>query len=372
MAYRILHIADVHLDMAFAGLDAAHGKKRREQLRDAFERALALGEQRGVDAICIAGDLYEGERSGPDRAAYLQRVLGNLAPARVFISPGNHDPYTASSLYRQIAPLPENVTVFDTRRFARAALSDRIALWGFGHEREIDRDPAIGGFVCEGPGVHLLLFHGSDRDGMPPGKEAVAPFSAADIERTGALYAMVGHFHGMRQSARFGYPGSLEPHNYTQDGRHTACIITIDDDRIGYEFVDVNRVRYADVEFDVEGYGDSAALAAALKSRLGSTADSASPVYYRVHLIGEAAPTLDLDAEALETNLDELHPGIALVPEFATIDYAAVQREGYTVRSEFLRKMRETIESAPEDERPLFERALQYGMLAFAKKAIPK
>jgi exonuclease SbcD len=372
MAYRILHIADVHLDMAFAGLDAAHGKRRREQLREAFERALALGQRRGVDAICIAGDLYEGERSGPDRAAYLHRVLGDLAPARVFISPGNHDPYTASSLYRQIAPLPENVTVFDTRRFARVPLTDGITLWGFGHERDIDRDPAIADFVCEGPGVHLLLFHGSDSDSIPPGKEAVAPFSAADIERTRAHYAMVGHFHGMRQGARFGYPGSLEPHNYTQDGRHTACIVTVDNGRVGCEFVDINRVRYADVEFDVEGYGDGAALAAALKSRLGSASDAAGPVYYRVRLIGEAAPTLDLDAEALESGLNELFPGIALVPEFATIDYAAVQHEGYTVRSEFLRKMRETIESAPLDERPLFERALQYGMLAFAKKAIPK
>src|ERR1700687_2114885 len=134
MPYRILHIADVHLDMAFTGIDVGLGSTRREQLRDAFARALQLARDRAVHALCIAGDLYEDGRSGPDTAAYLRRVFGELAPVRVFIAPGNHDPYTATSLYQRITDMPENVVLFGKRQFAPATLADGITLWGFAHE----------------------------------------------------------------------------------------------------------------------------------------------------------------------------------------------------------------------------------------------
>ena len=154
--------------MVFAGRDAPFGKMRRAQLQEAFERTLRLARERGADAICIAGDLFEREHSGVDRAEYLRRVLADVQPMRVFISPGNHDPYTATSMYRMMEPLPGNVTIFQERRFAPIRLSDDVTLWGCAHQRERDLDPILKGVRCEGYGTHLLLFHGSDRDHMPP------------------------------------------------------------------------------------------------------------------------------------------------------------------------------------------------------------
>ncbi|HET9342725.1 MAG TPA: metallophosphoesterase [Candidatus Eremiobacteraceae bacterium] len=371
MPYRILHIADVHLDMAFAGADAALGKRHREELRAAFERALALAKERRVDALCIAGDLYEDGRAGSDRAAYLRRVLGDLAPIRVFISPGNHDPHTPASMYERMGDIPDNVTIFGRRRFASATLDDGLTLWGFGHEHGIDRDPAIGDFTCEGPGTHLLLFHGSDRDHMPPDKDGVAPFSGAEIERTGAAYAMVGHFHGMLQAPRYAYPGSLEPHTVAQDGRHTASLVTVENGRVSPDFIDVNRVRYVDVDVDITRYGDRAELARAVEDRLASASAGDGAMYCRVRLGGAAQGSLELDAAALEADLAERFPGTRIVDGSAAIDLDAAAREGRTVRAHFVRTMRERIAAAPATERPLLEDALRYGMLAFARKSIP-
>lgn len=371
VAYRILHIADVHLDMAFVGIEPRSGARRRRQLEESFERALRLARERGVDAIAIAGDLYEDGRSGPDRAAYLRRVLGDLDPIRVFLAPGNHDPHTASSIYRQMAPLPANVVVFGHRKFERAPLTDGLTLWGFGHERPIDRDPAINGFRCEGAGTHLLLFHGSDREAMPPGKEAVAPFSSADVDRAGAAHAMVGHFHGMLEGSRHAYPGSLEPHTFGQDGRHTAAIVTIEDGRVRTEYVDHNQVRYADADFDISPFADRAALEGALRARLGAMIDEPGRVFCRLRLVGEAQPTLDVDAELLEAELGERYDGLALVEDFVGFDLDAAMREGRTVRAHFVRRMRDQIATADDAARPFLERTLRYGLLAFAGRTIP-
>lgn len=371
MPYRILHIADVHLDMAFAGADRELGRRHREELRKAFERALDLARERRVDAVCIAGDLYEDGRSGNDRAEYLRRQLRDLAPIRVFISPGNHDPHTASSIYERIGEPPPNVAIFGRRRFASATLADGLTLWGFGHEHDVDRDPALAGFTCDGPGTHLLLFHGSDRDRMPPDKDAVAPFSDAEIEGTGAVYAMLGHFHGMLQGKRYAYPGSLEPHTTAQDGRHTASIVTVEDGRVSADFVDVNRVRYLDLVLDVGPYGDRAALERAVEEAVAAAAAGDGSTYCRVKLCGAAQESLDLDPFALEADLGERFPGTRVLDESASIDFEAALREGRTVRAQFVRTMLARIASAPPAERPALEAALRYGMLAFARKSIP-
>ncbi|HEY7992751.1 MAG TPA: metallophosphoesterase [Candidatus Eremiobacteraceae bacterium] len=371
MPYRILHIADVHLDMAFAGAGTALGRIHRKELEAAFERALGLAKERRVDALCIAGDLYEDGRAGSDRAAYLRDVLGDLAPIRVFISPGNHDPHTPASMYERMGDAPDNVTIFGRRRFASATLAEGLTLWGFGHEHGIDRDPAIGDFTCEGPGTHLLLFHGSDRDHMPPDKDGVAPFSGAEIERTGAAYAMVGHFHGMLQAPRYAYPGSLEPHTVAQDGRHTVSLVTIQDGRVSADFIDINRVRYVDVDIDITHYGYQAELARAVEERLATATEGDGATYCRVRLGGLAQDSLDLDAASLEDDLAERFPGTRIVDGSAAVDLDAAAREGPTVRAHFVRSMRDRIAAAPVTERPLLEDALRYGMLAFARKSIP-
>lgn len=357
--------------MAFAGVDPRVGDKRRRQLRDAFERALALAKQRHVDVLAIAGDLYEDGRAGLDLAAYLRRVLGELAPMRVFVAPGNHDPCTPTSIYRQMSPLPDNVTIFGRRRFAPATLADGITLWGFGHEKPIDRDPAIGSFAVEGTGTHLLLFHGSDRERMPPGKEAIAPFADAEIAGTGAAHAMVGHFHGQLAGPHYAYPGSLEPHAFGDIGRHTSSIVTVEEGRTSVEFVDIGRVRYEDIEFDVSPFGDRPALAGALRARIASAVDDPANVVCRVRLVGAAQHSLDVDASSLQRELAESNEGVVVVDAFAAFDLQAIVDEGRTVRSGFVKHMRDRIDGAGDAERPALERALRYGLLAFAGKNLP-
>jgi DNA repair exonuclease SbcCD nuclease subunit len=215
-----------------------------------------------------------------------------------------------------------------------------------------------------------LLFHGSDRDRIPPGKESVAPFSASDIERAGASYAMVGHFHGLQQGPRHAYPGSLEPHTFAQDGRHTVSIVSVEDGKVSAEFVDANSSRYMDLEFDISPYADRAALVDALRSTLDGVVDTPGSVFCRVRLVGEAVGSLEVNVRVLEAELSERYPGVQLVEEYAAFDYGSLQR-GRTVRAEFVRTMQQRIAAAEGDERELLQEALRYGLLAFADKPIP-
>lgn len=53
--------------------------------------------ERDVDLLLIAGDLYEQERFTPSTANFLRDEL-EAFERPVFISPGNHDYYSPTSL----------------------------------------------------------------------------------------------------------------------------------------------------------------------------------------------------------------------------------------------------------------------------------
>jgi len=356
--------------MAFGGREPAFGAKRREQLRAAFERALDLARERGVDAVCIAGDLYEDRHAGPDTAAYIRRHLSALDAIRVFVSPGNHDPCTAGSVYRQMQPLPANVVIFDDRNFRPERLADGLTLWGLGQTSALDHGRALAGFSCTGDGTHLLLFHGSDEEHMPPGKETIAPFNGAEIASAGAAHAMVGHFHGLLQGPHHAYPGSPEPLNRNQDGEHTASIVTVDGGRVSVTFERINKTRYVDAELDVAGFGDSAALVQAVREKVASSIPYPGSIFCRFRLTGAAQASLDPDLHALRDDMTLQYPGFELVEDYQAFDLDAIANEGNTVRAAFVVTMRERMTSADDDERLLLQFALRYGLLAFAKKKL--
>ena len=114
---RILHFADLHLDRSFAGLSVAPSEaaKRREELRAALRRIVDLAIELNVDALTAGGDLYEHDRAGADTATS-SRANSSVSPqGRVFIAPGNHDPYIArqpllaARVARQRPHLPDDV-----------------------------------------------------------------------------------------------------------------------------------------------------------------------------------------------------------------------------------------------------------------------
>jgi len=132
---RFIHTSDVHLDTSFAGsgLPSKIGHRKREAIRGTFRRILDDAKRESVDFILIAGDLFEHDRITPDTTAFLNQQFDNLRPIRVFIAPGNHDPYLAGSPYCQES-WPENVHIFREEKFRAVELPDlgvRITIFGF-------------------------------------------------------------------------------------------------------------------------------------------------------------------------------------------------------------------------------------------------
>jgi exonuclease SbcD len=93
MAFRFLHLADLHLDTVFGGLP-----ETRERLRaatfEAFESAVDFAIREQLHAVLAAGDLYDNELLSLRTEVWFRGQVQRLAEAGVWFLAccGNHDP----------------------------------------------------------------------------------------------------------------------------------------------------------------------------------------------------------------------------------------------------------------------------------------
>ncbi|HXA28181.1 MAG TPA: metallophosphoesterase, partial [Candidatus Angelobacter sp.] len=258
MSFRILHIADLHLDRAFAGMGCQGdlARRRRLGLRDALRRAGDAALAHKCDALTIGGDLYEHERADLETGRFLAETFASWQPLRVFVAAGNHDALLPDSLYARME-WPANVHLFRSSVLEPVALCDGLTLWGLSHLDPAWRgDPLAMAPVGRDGGVHLALFHGAEMGSRPDGKSVHGPFSASSIAEVGFAVALSGHYHRRRLDHEAGlvYPGSPEPLTFDEDGRRGPVLVEIAaDGRVAFEPLPLNAWWTATAACDLTG-----------------------------------------------------------------------------------------------------------------------
>jgi DNA repair protein SbcD/Mre11 len=355
----IVHAADVHLETAFT--EVRGGAPRRAALADAFVRIVDLALERRADALTIGGDLYEAERAGPQTARFVFAQLARFG-GPVLVAPGNHDPYSARSLYAR-DDRPPNVRVFAEPAWAPHPLADGVTVYGFGHApAEPGRPFARARF--ERPGARIALVHGSDEDRCPPGKRATAPFTLAEIVESGATCALAGHYHGgavVRDASgapRLAYPGSPEPIKFGERGAHGALVVTVEGARVEIEAVELARTRLIDLDVPLADAASEHFVLAALEEAL---TPYGRDDFLRVRLHGTIAPGTRVDRDLIADRFGSSVGALDVTDETVAADYAAIAREP-NVRGRAVADLLALAESGDPDARA----ALRYTVAAFA------
>ena len=371
---RILHFADLHLDRSFAGLSVAPSEaaKRREELRAALRRIVDLALQFDVDAVTVGGDLYEHERASSDTGNFIAGEFARLAPKRVLIAPGNHDPYVPDSLYWRL-DWPANVHIFQTMSWEPVELSDNVTLWGAGHRGPAIRDNLVATLSVEPGRTNIALLHASDISAVPEGKPAHCPFTSEDIDRSGLDFALLGHYHELRlqpqESPRYGYPGSPEPLDFSEAGDHHVLLLTANGSGLSCAPHKINEVVYQTSAIDITGMSTSDAIRKAICSLAED--DAAARAIMRVTLTGQPESDLDLDLNAV---LQSTHARFRYLDPIVDktdtpFDLEQIEEES-TTRGAFVRMLQQQITAAPSAELPTLQNALYYGLRAFAGQEI--
>lgn len=236
MAFRFVHTADLHLDSPLKSLSLRNadlaglvGDATRQALIAIVD--LCLEEQ--VDALMIAGDLYDGDQTSMKTARFLAAQMARLDQAgiRTYKIRGNHD---ALSRITQELVLPPSVKVFGGR--AEAIEFDagplHVAVHGLSFSRPHAPESLLGKFRPAVAGaINIGLMHTS-LDGAS-GHDPYAPCSLADLRRTGFAYWGLGHIHqrsATHDATTVIMPGMPQGRDINEAGAKTVSLVTVGDD----------------------------------------------------------------------------------------------------------------------------------------------
>ncbi len=265
MPFRFVHTADLHLDSPLRSL-ALKNPELAELVRGATRTALArivdLCLAGNVDALLIAGDLYDGSQTSMNTALYLSSELRRLEAAGigVFLIRGNHD--SQSAMTRELT-FPANVHVFAGR--AKPVLAKTL---GDGREVHIH---GISFATPHAPDSLLPSFQPPVADAVnigmlhtslagTPGHDPYAPTSVAELARHGFDYWALGHVH-MRQvhseSPLIVMPGMPQGRDINEAGPKTVTLVTVGDDgTLGHREHQIGQAVFERVSIDLTGAQD--------------------------------------------------------------------------------------------------------------------
>ena len=237
MGFRFVHTADVHLDSPLATLalrDPALAELIGGATRKAFVAVIDLCLAEQVDALMIAGDLYDGEQTSMKTARFLADQLKRLDEAGVaaFIIRGNHD--AESRITRELT-LPESIKVFAGRAEAvsltRGGLE--VAVHGVSFAHKHAPESLLPKLRAPIPGsVNIGIMHTSLNGS--PGHDLYAPCALSDLHGAGFDYWALGHIHRRieeRGRATIVMPGNPQGRDINEAGRKSATLVAITDDR---------------------------------------------------------------------------------------------------------------------------------------------
>jgi exonuclease SbcD len=229
-ALKILHTADVHLDLDGYVADP-HMGCYRQITHQAFSTVIDLAIQENVDLLIIAGDLFDSNRPSGDAVEFAIQELRRAGRPIVMI-PGNHDCLNAQSIYRQVK-LPEactNLLLISHPEGERHHLPEHnLVLWGRGMvEHEPSYRPLGGIPRRQGNAWHIALGHGFFMEDDVPSYRS-SPIYAREIRASGWDYVALGHCHALQDvsqgpvTAYFSGAPSFYPGAQGADG-HVALV----------------------------------------------------------------------------------------------------------------------------------------------------
>jgi DNA repair protein SbcD/Mre11 len=237
MPFRFVHTADIHLDSPLRTLalrEPALAELIGGATRKAFAAVIELCLAEQVDALLIAGDLYDGEQTSMKTARFLADQLRRLHEAGIqtFIIRGNHD--AESRITRELT-LPESVKVFGGRAesVALAGGGLDVVVHGVSFAQKHAPESLLPKFRAPHEGaVNIGMLHTSL--GGSPSHDRYAPCSAAELHDHGFQYWALGHIHQRfvdKGRATIVMPGNPQGRDINEAGPKSATLATIADDR---------------------------------------------------------------------------------------------------------------------------------------------
>lgn len=331
---KFLHTADWQIGRLFATFDPEHAPLLAEARIAAVERLAALATAQGVDAVLVAGDVFDAQTVSDRTVRRLFNALSAFAGPWLMI-PGNHDAALAESVWtraQRLGAVPANahlcltpeVRLFPELGFAvlPAPLTQRHTYGDLTDWFDSEETPA--GLLRIG------LAHGSVQGILAEDIDSANPIAMDRPERARLDYLALGDWHGTKiVGPKLAYSGTPEPDRFKANDSGQALLVDISSAGAVPQITSVStaQFRWRSIAAELQVESDADLLMGQLQA-LQSNEVIDLTITGRIGLAMQSQ-LLDAigQAEASARHLQVDLSGLQLVP--SDDDIAGLQADGY-------------------------------------------
>ena len=251
---KFVHIADMHFDTPFRSLSAKEnlGEIRRLEQRKIFKKVIDFVKENNIAYLFIAGDLYEHEYVKKSTIEYINSMFKEVPNTKIFISPGNHDPYIKNSYYKNYN-WAENVYIFKSK--IEKYEDENVNIYGIAFTEFYMEESPLNKFALDfstKPNIlvgHMDLNGSKDEEGF-----SYSPILESRLNSIGFDYVAMGHIHknNIENTNRNYYPGSTISLGFDEIGEHGMIIGEISKDSFQKQFIPLDNRVFTEIVLNVE------------------------------------------------------------------------------------------------------------------------
>ncbi len=358
---KILHTADLHLDSPFSS-GIVDPKIRQQDLRDTFLNIVGLAITNEVQLVLIPGDLFDNEFVTNETQKFLALAMQKAHNIQFFITPGNHDYYSRTSIFAS-NEYPENVYIFKNSEIECVDIEKlNVSVYGFAcvspnSERHYLKDFKVN----NNERINIMLFHGELVNSNE--QSTYYPLTKEEISFSGLDYIALGHIHKYSEilsekDTCFAYPGCPEGRGFDELSDRGVILGLVGKKKHSLNFIPVNKRKYDIITVDISGATEHSFIKEKTNEQL---INKTKNDIVRIVLTGQVSSELLINSSVLLDDFDNVF--YLEIKDNTSIkeDIESYLNEN-TLRGLFAKKIFEKMNNATEGEKPLYEKALKYGL----------
>lgn len=293
---KFIHTADIHWGMN-PDSDKPWSRDRAQAIKDTFAEVIRQAKLRDVDFLFIAGDLFHRQPLLRDLKE-VNYLFSTIPGVRIVIIAGNHDRLRKSSALHSFSWCSNVTWIMEESPSVITFENLNTDVTGFSYHTAELTEPLLKDIrPPENSRIHILLAHGGDSSHLPMDKKQFAA--------SGFSYAALGHIHKPELAPEFAYayPGSPEPLDKTETGRHGIVMGEINSatrQLTRLEFIPLSQAQYIPLIIHITPATTNSELNARITDEAGKRG---LQHIYRFRIRGRRDPDIEFDLSALERRM---------------------------------------------------------------------
>ena len=317
--------------------------------------------ENSVDILLLTGDIFDNLTVNKKTLVFIKSQLERISNIKVFISPGNHDPYYEKSFYKMIE-WPSNVHIFKSSVESVVLQDLETVVWGAGFNTHHVKKSMLKNISINEKYINIMVIHG-DISNSDEGND-YNPITLRDIEDSRLDYIAIGHRHNysgiLRQKDTcYAYAGCPQGRGFDELGDKGIIVGEVSKGTVDLRFIRTSKRNYYVVDVDIS----NSVSYEEIKERVinSISEEERKNNLYKVILKGEIESYINLNEDVVFEKIKDYFYFVKVIDNTdVKLDFDKISKD-YSIKGVYARKLLDKMEEDDYDDE-VIKLALKIGI----------